>query len=675
MPRNMGLTYAERRTEEHGDEQLQHQTEDSRDGRDSGYDAANQHLVKFHNELKSINEDTALDFEKQKNPAEYSLEERKEALEAHLDAFRSTDWKNLGERREAADDIAQSVFQPMYSRINLADAASQYQLPQQFLDELRNENIEYLEVKLDDEGNERLEMRAKDIETANRLVEASQGSFQVSSTRVMDNCRDQFADALYNDRPGAMEEMEKAMDNGVRYYQGDTSWFTQQQEMPDGHNPLYWNQRPAEEQSEREKLEASYREKLAFNNLQAMDEFSLDEAVNDIVSQKLFHIQEYSDWVRENDNGTEARAILEVNEALHDMAREIIRKDVEQGNEEGFVDITRVLEQASTDLANEMAAGNGFVQSEGYRTLTMPSGRNGMDNGDYMRMAANTREKANDHHDGMNSLNHQILDKLEDKLLHQTRTVEEMENEAGIPGYLYEREREKQWELASAMQYLMRGKDPEYWTIDRMTEDNREQTMQSRVEHAITRSLSESGVEQRDDKYQLDGPRMALLGLVERAAANELHECRTPERYHQILGQTYDTSSAFLEILESNEHPLTLKEGHIPGMEERVEVDLSQDPGELQELHGQIAVDSRQFEMFFKSSIIQFEDDGSATHQMTHRAADQLVNHFLMLRSDFKSQHDPDEWKGTFEAMQDTADAIRALVHEAEPERVAVATP
>ena len=63
------LDYRDEKTE--GKEE--HQTEHP----NSSYQAANQHMVKFNDELKAINEKTAMDFEFQKNPAEYDLAERK----------------------------------------------------------------------------------------------------------------------------------------------------------------------------------------------------------------------------------------------------------------------------------------------------------------------------------------------------------------------------------------------------------------------------------------------------------------------------------------------------------------------------------------------------------------------------------------------------------------------
>ena len=65
----------------------------------------------------------------------------------------------------------------------------------------------------------------KDIEAAERLVEKSNGTFQITSTRRLDHYRDQFADALFSsDRSiQARRLMESSLDDAIRYYNGDTS--------------------------------------------------------------------------------------------------------------------------------------------------------------------------------------------------------------------------------------------------------------------------------------------------------------------------------------------------------------------------------------------------------------------------------------------------------------------
>ena len=57
-------------------------TEFSSDDRDSSFRAANQHIVKFTDELRGVNEKAAVNFDRRKNPAEFDMSERKEMVEA-----------------------------------------------------------------------------------------------------------------------------------------------------------------------------------------------------------------------------------------------------------------------------------------------------------------------------------------------------------------------------------------------------------------------------------------------------------------------------------------------------------------------------------------------------------------------------------------------------------------
>ena len=66
---------------EYTDEKTEHRTQYPAENRDNSYLAANQHMVKFADELRGINEQAALSFDRRKNPAEYDLKE-KQALRA-----------------------------------------------------------------------------------------------------------------------------------------------------------------------------------------------------------------------------------------------------------------------------------------------------------------------------------------------------------------------------------------------------------------------------------------------------------------------------------------------------------------------------------------------------------------------------------------------------------------
>ena len=169
------------------DEKTEHRTQYPAENRDNSYLAANQHMVKFSDELRGINEQAALNFDRRKNPAEYDLKEKEEMLEAVTEAFNAANWNSAIERRLAADDIAQNLYHPMYPRVEIADAAVQHKLPEEFIQELKQEKIEYFETKQDEAGVEALQLTVKDIETAERMVEQSGGKFHVVSTRNLDH--------------------------------------------------------------------------------------------------------------------------------------------------------------------------------------------------------------------------------------------------------------------------------------------------------------------------------------------------------------------------------------------------------------------------------------------------------------------------------------------------------
>ena len=124
---------------EYSDEKTEDKTQYPAENRDNSYMAANQHMVKFADELRGLNEQAALGFDRRKNPAEYDLKEKQEMLEAVTEAFNAANWNSAIERRLAADDIAQNLYHPMYPRVEIADAAVQHKLPDEFIQELKQE--------------------------------------------------------------------------------------------------------------------------------------------------------------------------------------------------------------------------------------------------------------------------------------------------------------------------------------------------------------------------------------------------------------------------------------------------------------------------------------------------------------------------------------------------------
>ena len=97
--RSTGTGQGWREETEDRDEQVEDKTEFSSDDRDSSFRAANQHIVKFTDELRGVNEQAALNFDRRKNPAEFDMSERREMVEAVEQAFNQAGWNSAFERR------------------------------------------------------------------------------------------------------------------------------------------------------------------------------------------------------------------------------------------------------------------------------------------------------------------------------------------------------------------------------------------------------------------------------------------------------------------------------------------------------------------------------------------------------------------------------------------------
>ena len=281
-------------------------------------------MVKFADELRGINEQAALSFDRRKNPAEYDLKEKQEMLEAVTEAFNAANWNSAIERRLAADDIAQNLYHPMYPRLEIADAAVQHKLPGEFIQELKQEKIEYFETKHDEAGVEALQITVKDMETAQRMVEQSGGMFHVVSTRNLDHYRDQFADALYSsDRhEGAAGLMESSLDDAIRLYNGDVShvrrWDETLDEKANFWEPATEQEGESDQQQAEGQLEPTDRESAAFGNLQSMDEYTLDHSIRDMLNEKLSHTQEYLTELQVNQHPDAKKPAIELVSEVQD---------------------------------------------------------------------------------------------------------------------------------------------------------------------------------------------------------------------------------------------------------------------------------------------------------------------------------------------------------------------
>ena len=547
---------AEDRADDRADDKVDDKVDDkdkekaefSSDDRDSSFRAANQHIVKFTDELRSVNEKAALSFDRRKNPAEFDMSERKEMVEAVEQAFNQTDWNSASERRTAADDIAQNMFQPMYPRVEMAEAAVQHKLPDAFLEELKQEKIDHFNLK--DDGT--LQLIVNDAEAAKRLVEKSDGVFHIASTRQLDYHRDQFADALYNSEKheeGARDLMGKSLDDAVRYHSGDVSGVRRWDEPAEERND-FWG--PDEEESDERQVkgttegateaaaldpsEPGYREMLAFRNLENMNEHQMDYTIRDILNEKLHHSEEYIADLQ-SDQHPDTEAVLHVKNALHEMTYDGIKEAVDNGNAENFAMILRNIEESDNTLALEMRETNGFVKGEEYVPPRLePEFSNPEMAKEYVEAVW---DKVNEYREEMPDLHYGIAKRLLGDLDSRAEMVEQAES-PGLSSETAEDYRAMH-QTAEALDYIMRPHDTEFWKMCDLDDDQ----LKSKIEFQAGINLQEGFRDHQNTADSVERRRQEYIGL--NAMKDDAMEDLThavKERDHTLFQETKDRIEA-----------------------------------------------------------------------------------------------------------------------------------
>ena len=476
---------------EHGDEQLHHQSEPRAEHPNSAYQAANQHLVKDGDELKSVNEQVSLEFQQRKNPAEYDPSERKTVVGAVEQAFNQTDWNGKEERRIAAEDIAQNLFQPMYRRMELAAAAAEYKLRDEFIEELRREQVEHLKERDDGTGRVVLEIGLKDIETAQRLAEHSNGAFHVVSTWQLDNYRDQFADALYDSGEHPEESrqaMEDALGQAVAYYNGEIPRKPELVEEHRGEVNLAAAEpeegaKHAEASEAVEHGEAGEEERTEFEKLEGMNEGNLAEHIEGTLDEKLQHTWTLATaW--QTEGHPDAAAAFQVHEALYDMSYDGIESSIDGGNAESYTKIMEGLQERDEQLREQMEAGEGFIDIEGYFRPALPEQFGNLE--EAREYAEKMRANLERYQEDISAAHYQIVNHMLEQLEHGT--------EFGAPGMkpadLGEDLRGLHG-IAGGIDYAMRAEDPVYWELHGLDSDARQERLKAMGEDQLKAAQAE----------------------------------------------------------------------------------------------------------------------------------------------------------------------------------------
>ena len=596
------------------DENLEHQKDFQNDA-DSTWERNNQHIAKFSDELKQVNEGVAEDLDHRKNPAEYDLAERKAMLEAVTDAFNATNWNGGMERRLAAEDIAQNIFKPMYHRVEIAEAAAQHTFSEDFIETLKHEQIEYLDQKVTEDGlpTDVIEFQVKDYETAMRMVEESKGTFHIVSTGRMDHFRDRFADALYNnqwdDTAGAM--MEHQLDNAIAYYNGDLGRddrfgrAIRRLVSEDGESWQGAEKDPKAKEEEDDPLdnlwergtghEPDYKNMLTFSNLESMNAYEMDQEIREILSEELHHVQDYGNLLKAQ-NHPDLNAARQVQDALREMTHDGIQSSVENGNGENFAIIMANMRGTDQELAREMAQNTGFVDTkEGYEPPRLAA--EFADIGSIREYADSVEDALISHQGDMSVLHSGIANHLLHKLDNHLEALQGIQEDWDKAGYkpgdpvpdgmtdpkTFQEDIQEAHRVAEALDYMLRPKDDELWEMwekgNQAEDDARgnKWSVQFRELNMEHRDEALQGVEEQEQHMNRDPARHSenyanaiyAIGMIaSRLDAQERYTTGIPEKeengctmadefamkYQPLLDESGRTAEYSLAVLNGTAH-------------------------------------------------------------------------------------------------------------------------
>ena len=160
--------HAEHQTE--GDAQGQAQTDWSKKGNESWRTTRQE---EFLNNLEARNEKAASAFSSERNLMDFDKDERKQVLEHTVDAFNQMNFANPEDRNEAAQLVAQALFNPMYKEIDLTEARTDARFDAKLLQSLENEGITDYQLLEKPDGTAELHFQVNTLEQYGRIQEQS----------------------------------------------------------------------------------------------------------------------------------------------------------------------------------------------------------------------------------------------------------------------------------------------------------------------------------------------------------------------------------------------------------------------------------------------------------------------------------------------------------------------
>ena len=419
--------------------------------------AANQHIERFKEQLQGIDEKAATAFANRYNLGNYEDERRHEMVAHYAEAMNQVEWNNRDERRDASNDIAQSIFNPFHEDARNQEAVNQYQ-GHDVLDYITpsGEKIQYIVANTPEE--------------AQKLVEESRGElYMIDSAKIQDYER-KFAENLYNsDEKGeqeAVQAMNEYLDAAVSIWKGEEPHDRAQEQV-------------IHLESEEPDLEhiKEYEESSHWPLYQQLREASpelRDEILENAIRQKLGSIAGLGEEFGETEHGSTG-GIMETHSTMMAMNFTGLRQMVENGN---FEDFERVMDKGLVDTTNalskDMITNNGFIEIVGYKHhQAAEMFTNEQEAQEY---AEETKRTLENHKGEMNDLIHSLASQM---------LSDFEQNLNGIPDYGSLKEK------ADGIDYILRPRDTEFWKLYDVKDAEALQNLRDKTGEAMTSAFGE----------------------------------------------------------------------------------------------------------------------------------------------------------------------------------------
>ncbi len=249
-----------RNTLEHSGERTRHQDhrdEDASESKQDNYPGADQRDGQARNEfreklLEKLDGRAAAVLKYQHDLAEYDAGDRKSVIDAYAESFNGVEFNNPRERYEAAQELSQAVFNPLYKQIGLRELTENGSFSPETLQALESEGVSQVSYRSGEAAGHRgiseIYLSVDDMESAQRIIDKTGGQAYLVSRETMEDYERQFAGALYDsagekDRTESCETLNRILDEAIAYSRGEVregpglhEWREPQKDESGGHS-------------------------------------------------------------------------------------------------------------------------------------------------------------------------------------------------------------------------------------------------------------------------------------------------------------------------------------------------------------------------------------------------------------------------------------------------------